>query len=288
MLLDAADVGYLFEVGVAFLVAYHREHTAVIISSGILFKYSLSRAEERHIDVGLRFLSMGHYPHLAVEHLLDMFLTEACYIGVGQPGIAGENEQVAHHVETRDRYFLLRYLQHVLLFEIATVNRLLLHFVAEIRVGEGYSHSLGLQDWHTQQLEELVDGVHAAIMLCGEEHLEVNEEDWLQVAESDVGSLVLHVEELHHAAVASLILLVGLLTLLDSDQPLGLFKKLLIYRNKGFLLCRDAEIGIRNHLAGCVSMLLFYLVVMTGKSQLHIIDDTVLIVDFTGSADDTA
>ena len=144
VLLDAADVGYLLQIAIEFLIGDYRHELAVGVASLIFVEYFQGRRKQRyhHLRVGL--LAVGDYPQATVEHLLDVIDTEVGEVDICQPGEAGEDEDVAHLFQTLTCELFLHHLAKFVFSEIATVDTLDGDFVGVERVN-GYQSGAAKQ-----------------------------------------------------------------------------------------------------------------------------------------------
>lgn len=97
--IDIADGDDFLDVVVHLLVANHREHKVILALTGIFLHYHQRNIEQRYGDRSLCLLPLLDYPQPPVcllDYLLECKLLD---VDVCQPGIAGEDKEVANRLQ---------------------------------------------------------------------------------------------------------------------------------------------------------------------------------------------
>ena len=189
VLLDAADVGYLFQIAVELLIGDYRHELAVGVAALIFVEDFQGRRKQRHHYLRVGLLSVGDYPQATVEHLLDVIDTQIGEVDVCQSREAGKDEDVAHLFQTLGGKLLLHHLAKLVFGKIATVNALDGDFVAVEGVDGYQSGADGFVDYLLEELHALVGGVLRVFVLGTEEELK-STMNWYLISRSGMSVIL--------------------------------------------------------------------------------------------------
>lgn len=224
ILVDAAEVGNLLQVGVHLLIRrYGEEQTALAPDRTlVLFNKPQRRIQQSHMYRNIRFLPFGVYPHVAVGPALKHVGGEILQVDVGQSGVATEEEQVADDLQTSGSENLALETTQLGIGQIAAVDLLEVNLVTSQRVAlrpavqmSDPQHGLQLpHQFHRRVVGQLIGDAQPAVEFRGKAGL--------NLLDRNVRNTVAVAQELLKTVARKQIAQVGLATTLSGAQQVGI------------------------------------------------------------------
>ncbi len=278
---DAALLADLAQNIVAMAVTRHIKDMVVEPLICVFLDDAFGNIQQADAAFGIGFLSSRDDPKVAVKHRLKIVRGQVLYVGIGQPGEDGEDEQIADARMGLVGRLIVHHGFDLLLREVTPIHAFGRVYIARKGIERQAAVVAGNGDDMFQNDHVAPYGISAAFLLRAQEILEVIDKRKIQFFQRYILPVVGMDEELPHAlAYAAVLFPCGDLTAETHLFPVFDIVQFEEFQQR-FMLHPDTEVGITQFGRSNITVRLHQLLIaavdidadfIDGKIDLHSFD----------------